>query len=199
MNSGQLLSSFRSVSQNFVYADVDGNIGLNTGGGIPIRKGNGTIIRNGETDEFDWKGYVPFEQLPFSFNPEKGYVSSANNKTVTEEYPYYISSDFDLPYRINRIRQMLDEKEVFSIDDFKRMIIDQHSDYAALLTPFILRLNDRKNELTPAEASALNTLSGWDYDMNADWLLHQYLNFSGSVLLKNLLADELGDLYDQLS
>src|ERR1035437_6718023 len=83
------LSSFRSVSQNFAYADVDGNIGLNTGGGIPLRKGFGSIIRNGTTDEFDWKGFVPFDQLPTSFNPENGYVSSANNKTVSDDYPYY--------------------------------------------------------------------------------------------------------------
>jgi penicillin amidase len=192
------LTSFRSVSQNFVYADVEGNIGLNTGGGIAIRKGNGSIIRNGETDEFDWKGYVPFEQLPSSFNPEKGYVSSANNKTVTDGYPYYISSDFALPYRINRIRQMLDEKEVFSIEDFKRMILDQHSDYAALLTPFILKLKERSKELTPVETAALKTLSDWDYEMNANMTAPSIFEFFRISFAKNLLADELGDLYGSL-
>jgi penicillin amidase len=192
------LNTFRSASQNFVYADVEGNIGLNTGGGIAIRKGNGTNIRNGETDEYDWKGYVAFEQLPFTYNPDKGYVSSANNKTVIEGYPYYISSDFALPYRINRIRQMLDEKEVFSIEDFKRMINDQHSDYAALLTPFILKLDDRKNELTPDETSSLQTLAGWDYDMNANLVAPSVFEFFRISLINNLLADEMGDLYNQL-
>jgi penicillin G amidase len=192
------LNSFRSVSQNFVYADVEGNIGLNTGGGIAIRKGNGSLIRNGETDEFDWKGYVPFEQLPFSYNPAKGYVSSANNKTVIEGYPYYVSSDFALPYRINRIRQMLDEKEVFNMEDFKRMILDQHSDYAALLTPFIVKLNSNRQELTPAEAKALETLTGWDYDMAAGLVAPTIFEFFRISFAKNLLADELGDLYSQL-
>lgn len=192
------LNTFRSISQNFVYTDVEGNIGLNTGGGIAIRKGNGSIIRNGETDEYDWKGYVPFEQLPFSYNPEKGYVSSANNKTVSDDYPYYISSNFELPYRINRIRQMLDEKEVFSIEDFKRMILDQHSDYAALLTPFILKLNDRKNELTAFETKALTNLSGWDYDMNAGLVAPSIFEFFRISFIKNLLADEMGDLFNQL-
>jgi len=192
------ISSFRSVSQNFVYADVDGNIGLNTGGGIAIRKGTGTIIRNGETDEFDWKGYVPFEQLPFSYNPEKGYVSSANNKTVPEDYPYYVSAGFALPYRIERIRKMLDEKEVFTIEDFKRMITDQHSGYAALMTPFILRLNDGKANLSPAETEALNALSGWDYDMNADLVAPTIFEFFRMSLGKNLLSDELSELYGQL-
>jgi penicillin amidase len=156
------------------------------------------MIRSGETDEPDWKGYVPFEQLPFSFNPEKGYVSSANNLTVIEGYPYYISSDFELPYRINRIRQMLDEKDLFNIEDFKRMLLDQHSNYASLLTPVILRLNDRKNELTPAETNALSTLTGWDYDMNANLVAPSLFEFFRISFMKNLLADELGDLFSKV-
>ena len=192
------ISTFISASQNFAYADVDGNIGINTGGGIAIRKGNGSIIRNGETDEYDWKGYVPFDQLPSSFNPEIGYVSSANNRTVSEDYPYYISSDFVLPYRINRIRQMLNEKEKFGIDDFKRMVLDQHSNYAALLTPFILKLNDRKNELTPEETNALSNFTNWDYDMDAGSITPTIFEFFRINFARNLLGDELGELYGQL-
>ncbi len=193
------ITSFRSVSQNFVYADTEGNIGLNTGGGIAIRKGSGTIIRDGETDEYDWKGYVPFEQLPSSYNPEIGYVSSANNKTVSEEYPYYVSAGFAMPYRINRIRQMLGEKEVFSMEDFKRMINDQHSDYAALLTPFILKLNDKKDQMTESEKSALESLDKWDYNMRADLLAPSVFEFFRVSFIKNLLADETGDLFSQLT
>ncbi|MCX6300837.1 MAG: penicillin acylase family protein [Bacteroidia bacterium] len=190
------IKTFRSVSQNFAYADVDGNIGLNTGGGIPVRKGNGAFIRNGETEESDWKGYVPFEQLPSSFNPEKGYVSSANNKTVDENYPYYISSAFALPYRINRIREMLNEKEIFNMEDFKRMITDQHSNFAALMTPFILKMNDRKENLTLAETTALNTLAGWDYDMSADLVAPSVFEFFRICFIRNILFDELQELYN---
>ena len=192
------LSSFKSVSQNFAYADVDGNIGLNTGGGIPIRKGYGSIIRNGETDEFDWKGFVPFYQLPSSFNPETGYVSSANNKTVSDDYPYYISFRFYPPYRITRIRQMLDEKEKFGIADFKRMITDQHSYYAALLTPFILKLKEKQSAMDPVESASLDVLAKWDYDMKADQTAPTIFEFFRKSFSKNLLADELGDLYSQL-
>ncbi|HBQ84511.1 MAG TPA: hypothetical protein DD745_16800 [Bacteroidales bacterium] len=192
------LSFFRSISQNFAYADVDGNIGLNTGGGIPVRKGYGSIIRNGETDEFDWKGYVPFYQLPTSFNPETGYVSSANNKTVSEEYPYYISFRFYAPYRIGRIREMLDEKEKLGIDDFKRMITDQHSSYAALLTPHILKLKDKQSSMTPVESTALDLLVKWDYNMSADLAAPSIFEFFRRNLSENLLGDELGELYTQL-
>jgi len=192
------INTFRSVSQNIIYADVEGNIGLNTGGGVAIRKGNGAFIRNGETDEFDWKGFVPFEQLPYSYNPEIGYVSSANNKTVGDDYPYYISSDFILPYRINRIRQMLDEKEIFGLDDFKRMLLDQHSNYAELLTPFILKLNERKSELSESELTALANFNGWDYDMNQSLVAPTVFEYFRKSFADNLLADELGDLYGQL-
>jgi penicillin G amidase len=192
------LKTFRSISQNFSYADVDGNIGQHTGGSIPVRKGNGIMIQNGETDEFDWKGYVPFDQLPFSFNPLKGYVSSANNKTVSDDYPYFISADFALPYRINRIRQMLDEKEIFGTGDFKRMINDQHSVLARLLTPLILRLNDRPEELTIDEINALAALGGWDYDMNTDLIAPTILEYFRISFRRNLLSDELGDLFDHM-
>jgi penicillin G amidase len=192
------ISLFRSISQNFAYADVEGNIGLNTGGGIPVRKGYGSIIRNGETDEFDWKGFVPFSQLPSSFNPATGYVSSANNKTVNEEYPYYISFRFYPPFRITRIRQMLDEKEKSGIDDFKRMITDQHSYYAAILTPYILKLKEHQAEMDPIESASLKMLEDWDYDMKANLAAPAIFEYFRISFSKNLLADELGDLFKQL-
>ncbi|HOO98503.1 MAG TPA: penicillin acylase family protein, partial [Bacteroidales bacterium] len=188
------IATFRSISQNFVYADVEGNIGLNTGGGIPVRKGTGTMIRPGETDEFDWKDYVPFGQLPYEYNPERGYVASANNKTVSDDYPWYISSGFALPYRIDRIRQMLDEKEVFDIDDFKKMITDQHSSYASLLTPFILKLTDRKGDFNETENEALAALRDWDYNMAAGLVAPTVFEYFRMSFIRLLLGDELGDL-----
>jgi len=189
---------FSSISQNFAYADVDGNIGLVTGGGIPVRKGYGSTIRSGETDEFDWKGYVPAEQLPYSFNPSSGFVSSANNKTVSNEYPYYISFRFYVPYRNDRIRQMINEKEKLGIDDFKRMITDQHSAYAALLTPFILKLKGRISEMKPLEKKAFEALQGWDYDMNGNEIPPSIFDFFSISFARNLLGDELNELFSDL-
>jgi len=193
------LSTFRLVSQNLVYADTDGNIGLNVAGGIPIRKGDGIMIRSGVTDEYDWQGYVPFEQLPFSFNPANGHVSSANNKTVDSDYPYFISQHYFVPYRIHRIRQMLDEKAVLSIDDFKRMVNDQHSYLAALLTPIVLRLRDRTDELTQEEITALAALADWDYNMDPSLIAPAVLEFFRISFKRNLLADELGHMYEHLN
>jgi penicillin amidase len=192
------ISYFNSISQNFAYADVDGNIGLNAGGGIPLRKGYGSLIRSGETEEFDWKGYVPFNQLPYSYNPVNGSISSANNKTVSDNYPYYISFRYAVPYRINRIREMLNKKDIFSIDDFKSMLNDQHSDYAALLIPHLLKLSSHIHELDTIEADAFKILSRWDYDMNKESVAPAIFEFFTASLEKNLLEDELEELYDQI-
>lgn len=192
------LESFRSISQNFVYSDIEGNIGLITGGGIPVRKGNGIMIRSGETDEYDWQGFVPFDQLPYSFNPPGGYVSSANNKTVSGDYPYYISQDFVVPYRIRRIREMLEEKELYGTEDFKRMITDQHSVFAGLLTPHILKLESRAGELSELEKIVLEDLSQWNYNMDPGLYAPSVFEFFRLSFRENLLADELGDLYSQL-
>lgn len=192
------LKTFRSVNQNFAYADTDGNIGLNAAGGIPVREGSGIFIRDGSTEQYDWKGYVPFEQMPFSMNPENGTVSSANNKTVSNDYPWFVSNSFELPYRINRIREMLGEKSTLGVEDFKKMLTDQHSDYARLMVPYILKLYDRRQELTPLELQALDTLNGWDYDMNSNITSPSIFEFFRRYFMKNLLLDELGDLYYQL-
>ncbi len=188
---------FNSISQNFIYSDIYGNIGLQTGGGIPLRKGNGIMIRSGETGEFDWKGYVPFEQLPFSYNPSGGTVSSANNKTVSD-YPYFISQDFVVPYRIKRIREMLGQKETFNTEDFRKMILDQHSVLARSLTPIILKLNDRRNDITETGKAILDSLSRWDYRMSPSGIAPTVLEFFRMCLKKNIFADELGELYNEM-
>jgi penicillin amidase len=176
----------------------DGNIGMSAGGGIPIREGDGILIRDGTTDRYDWKGYVPFEQMPFSLNPENGTVSSANNRTVSDDYPYFISHSFDLPYRINRIREMIGQKQVVGVEDFIMMLADQHSDYARLVTPYLLKLNDRQDEMTPLELQALDALEEWNHEINPALPAPTIFEFFRRCFLKNLLADELGELFDKM-
>jgi len=189
------LSHFRSISQNFAYADTDGNIGLQTGGGIPVRKGTGLLPRRGDTDEYEWKGYVPFELLPSSCNPPGGFVSSANQRTVDDGYPFYISGDFSMPYRIMRIRQMADSKEILGIEDFRRMVTDNHSAYAALLTPAIIKASDAVTDADDAVRAAIDELEQWDYSMDASSIAPTLFEFIRMELARNIMADELGELY----
>lgn len=191
------LSHFRSISQNFAYADVYGNIGMNAGGGIPLRKGHGTMIRDGATDEYDWTGYVPFDRLPSVFNPENGFVSSANNKTVSDDYPYYISTSFSMPYRIDRIRKMLSAGEKHDIADMKRMITDQTSEYASLLVPLILN-SIEGIPLSGSEEKAAALLRDWDMVMSADKEAPSVFEFFRPAFAKEVLGKKLGNLYKEV-
>jgi penicillin amidase len=189
------LSNFRSISQNFVYVDVDGNIGMQAGGGIPVRKGTGILPHRGDTDEFEWKGYVPFNLMPSSYNPAGGFVSSANERTVFSGYPFFISGDFAMPYRIMRIREMAAAKEILGVEDFKRMVTDDHSAYAAMLIPVILRAADKITDRDEDEGKALDALREWDYDMDASMIAPTLFEFIRMALARNIMSDELKDLY----
>lgn len=190
------LTTFNSISQNFVYADVNGNIGLYAGGGVPIRKGENYLIKPGQTDEFDWKGRVPFDELPHSYNPESGMVSSANNKTVGNDYPYYIGSYYSQGYRISRIREMLKAKEKLSIDDFVLMQADFKSEMANKFMPdILLALNDKDyNEL---EQKGYDDLVNWNDEMEASMSAPLIFEEMYHAILKNLIGDELGILFSE--
>jgi penicillin amidase len=188
------VSTFISISQNIVYADTDGNIGLYCCAGIPIREGNGIRIYPGDTTQYDWKGLVPFDQLPHTYNPESGFVASANNRTVGDDYPHYISHWFDLPSRINRIRELLKSKEKLSIEDFKKIQTDQKSDMARRIKPIIIEeLSSAEDNFNTLEKKGIEMLENWDGSYSKDEaspLIFEELYIN---LAKNLAKDELGD------
>jgi len=191
------LSTFSSVSQNVVYTDRKGNIGLQTAAGIPLRHSGGILVYPGDTSLYDWQGVVPFEELPNSYNPDCGYVSSANNKTVDSEYPYYIGSWFSMPWRIGRIREMLNEKEEFGTEDFKRMLRDQQSHFAMYMTPLYLDAIEEQASGTYQEA--YEALESWDYDMKASSAAALIFEIMFLELNRAMFEDELGDHYRQLA
>jgi penicillin amidase len=192
----EALSTFR-VGQNCAYADRYGNIGMQSVASVPIRKeGNGIMVYPGDTSLYDWIGIVPFEDLPCSFNPECGYVSSANNRTVGEDYPYYIGIWYDPPYRIHRIREMLDAKEKHGTEDFKRMLRDQTSDLARGMTPVFMEALDGHTE--GVYEAAFEELADWDHDMAATSSAAMIFDVTYMELRKALFLDELGKDFDVL-
>jgi penicillin amidase len=185
------VSTFNSISQNIVYADRSGNIGLQTSAGVPIRSEAGIFVYPGDTSLYDWLGQVPFEELPFSFNPECGYVSSANNRTVGDDYPHYIGTWFSMPYRAERIREMLDEKKEHSTEDFKMMQRDQNSSFARKMTPVYLEaLTD---ETEAIYQSAFQILEKWDYTLDAASPAALIFEVLWLELNRAMFLDELGD------
>jgi len=193
------VKTFKSVSQNIVYADVAGNIGLQTCAGVPIREGNGIQVYPGETNKFDWQGLVPFEQLPYEFNPERGYVSSANNKTAPDDYPYYISHWFATPDRIDRIRQMLEGKEKLGIPDFQAMHSDFNSALADRMMPHFLPALKNYSGRDETEKQAVDIFVSWDGILARESQATSLFEILYRNTLQNLVKDDVSeDLYNEL-
>jgi len=119
-------SNWTAPSLNVVYADVDGNIAYQFMGKIPIRRtSEGEAPMPGWSSQFDWKGYIPFDELPHSLNPSKGYVVSANNPPVGPSYPYLLGKELDYGYRARRIVEMIHSyKDPIGLDEFQKMQAD---------------------------------------------------------------------------
>ncbi len=185
--------TFKSISQNVVYADVNGNIGLYACAGVPIRKRNpGFEVLPGWTDEYDWQGMVPFEELPHEFNPDRGYVSSANNKTTDSTYAYHIGTWYSLPYRIERIREMLSAKDKLGVEDFKAMHNDFKSTYAERFISKLLPLIDVE-EAGLIYKQAFSHFSDWDGVMDKLEVAPTLFEVTMYKMLENIYKDELGD------
>lgn len=161
----QALRTFDVPAQNFVYADVDGNIGYQTPGLIPIRmKGRGEVPVPGWTGEYEWTGYVPFDELPSVYNPPTHVIVTANNRVVPESYPYFISSEWAAPYRAQRIIELLGQKEKLSPDDFKALQADTFNVRARILMPYLLALKPEGW----LQEKAMDQLRAWDLNNRAD-------------------------------
>ncbi len=166
------LHHFTNLPQNITYADRHGNISIGHFGLFPVRFfGQGSYISNGRDPAYDWTRFVPFEHLPRSFNPQRGFVSSANQAPATREYPYYLGSSYYGFSRGARINRILANSENISGNFFEKMLMDSYSLYAEKTLPFLLaELDDNiRNRKNPDPASAIyKMLKEWDYKFTAD-------------------------------
>ncbi|OQY36435.1 MAG: hypothetical protein B6243_03175 [Anaerolineaceae bacterium 4572_5.2] len=187
--------------QNFVYADTKGNIGYYAPGRIPIRsKGQGLAPVPGWNDDYKWESWIPFDELPHAYNPEKGYIATANNKVISDEYPYFISAQWASPQRAQRISEMIEEmssgSEKISVDDMAVIQADQHSAQIRELLPLLLQItpvDDRQKE-------ALSYLQNWDGDTGKDSIATSIYQAWFRQLGPAVFEDDLrGDLYDDLA
>lgn len=184
---------FEVPSQNLLYADVDGNIGYQAPGLIPIRKaGDGTLPVPGWTSEYGWTEYIPFESLPQTFNPSSGYIVAANNAPVGPDYPNLITQDWDLGYRAHeitaRLQVLIDAGKPLTIETMSTIQADNYSAIAALLVPV---LQNVKVSGQAREAQAL--FDGWDYNLDADSAAAAYFNIVWRNLLVAITGDKLPD------
>ena len=200
INQAQNFDEFREAlrywdipSQNFVYADVDGNIGYQTPSLIPIRtNGQGMVPVPGWTGEYEWEAYIPFEELPTLYNPEQGYIVTANHAVVDEAYPYFIARDWASGDRGQRITDMIEQaiaEGPIDADDFARIHSDSYSLRAAGYVPLLTGLSSDD----AAVQRALDTLGQWDYQERRDSVGASLFEIFYMRLAHNVLADDVGE------
>ena len=125
------LEAFSAPAQNFVFASTDGTIAFKANGKIPIRKkGDAQLPVPGNSSEYGWDGYVPYDELPTVVNPKEGFIATANNEVVDEKYPYHITKFWAQPYRYERIAEVLRDGDDFTADDMMKLQMDQKNLHA---------------------------------------------------------------------
>ncbi len=192
------LRDFHAPQNNFVYADVDGNIGFIAPGRVPVRRADndlkGLAPAPGWDARYDWAGFVPFDQLPRSLNPPDGKLVTANQKIVGDDYPYTLSLEWGaLPYRARRIAEMLDATAQHNRASFTALQADVFSGAAQdLLVQLSL---DNLNPQSDDAHHALTALKRWDGKMSAN--ASEPLLFQAWLreLNRAIYADELLELF----
>ena len=189
------VKQFKNPAQNFIYADTAGNIARFTAAHVPIRDGNPIILRKGWQPQLDWKGYVNFDELPHTINPNNGWVGNANNPIVDDAYPYYLSVYWQPQSRYRRIEEYLSNNDNLSLEAFQIMQNDTYSSYARAVTRIIIPAlqSDPDSSFT----TAVSYLQNWDYTYQPSETAASIMDMFILQLSKNTFRDEMGgQLYD---
>ncbi|MGW0466999.1 penicillin acylase family protein [Streptomyces sp. NPDC003027] len=184
---------FQVPSQNLIYADTEGTIGYQAPGRIPERaKGDGTLPAPGWDSSYRWKGYIPYEELPYEENPERGYIVTANQAvTGADAYPALLTKDWGYGSRSQRINDLIESKTKdggkISPDDMRTMQMDNRSEIATLLNPLLLKIDISDRYVREAQ----KLLEGWDYTQEPDSAAAAYFNAVWRNVLKLAFGDKL--------
>ncbi|WP_435748576.1 penicillin acylase family protein [Microbacterium sp. PMB16] len=182
-------SLFDVPAQNLIYADTEGNIGYQTPGRLPIRgAGDGWMPQPGWDSSYDWTGFIPFEDLPVSYNPTSGYIVTANNAIVTDDYEYFLSRDWDYGYRAARIAHLIERRAAtapLTAQDMREIQMDSEMWIGKHLAT---AMGDVEvSGAGPREAVAL--LRSWDAQNTASSPAAAYANVLWSNLVQNIFAE----------
>lgn len=159
------LEHFLAPAQNFVFMDDSGTIAYKANGNIPIYENatDALLPLPGWDKKYELKEYIPFDELPKVINPDKGYIATANNKIVPDDYPYHISNVWAQPYRYDRIAEVLEENDELTLDDMKDLQMDTVNLRAKEFIPLFNQTMDKK-ALSESAQTALDSLTKWNFD-----------------------------------
>jgi penicillin G amidase len=192
----QALSEFDAPGQNLVYADVDGNIGYQTTGKIPIRaSGNGSLPVDGSDNAHEWTGYIPFDKLPSVFNPPSGIIATANGRISPDGYPYSISVEWEAPWRTDRIYRVLSSGRKFSPADMLGLEMDIYSELDRFVADKLVEAVDH-GKIKPVSLrahTAVDLLRDWNGQMSANSAAPTIASHARDALIRVLLEPKLGE------
>lgn len=184
------LRFFGAPAQNFVYADVKGNIGFKAAGNIPIRNYPLPFLpQEGNSSRLVWRSFIPYELLPGSFNPVSGFVATANNKTIPENFPYYYTNLYEPSSRIERITSFIAGHDSFNVALCEDLQLDYRSDFVSLLNSKLLTACDSEHYY-PKELIYLRNFDGY---LDAKSTAATILNETYVELIKKLFEPVLGE------
>jgi penicillin amidase len=198
----EALQDWDTPPQSFVYADIDGNIGYQLAGATPVRaKGDGSVPVPGWTGDYEWLGFIPFDQLPSALNPTSGYVVAANNAIAAPGVAALTNNnDWDPGLRAQRIVDMIRHRDRFSVQDVQAMQMDDTSPFANALLDRLAQLQSQLS--TPASNSpSLNALSNQAFHDMLTWDRRYTTTSKGALIFEafwmalahGIFDDDLGD------
>ncbi|MCL8014021.1 penicillin acylase family protein [Streptomyces sp. AS02] len=185
---------FDVPSQNLVYADTKNHIGYTLPGKIPTRAQgyDGSVPAPGWDSKSRWTGYIDDDELPYEYDPARGYIVTANQAVVDKaKYPYTLTTDWGYGARSQRITDLIqskiDDGGKISTDDMRQMQLDNSSEIAKLLVPKLLKIDIEDKDVRDAQ----ELLEGWDYTQDADSAAAAYFNSVWRNILKLAFGNKL--------
>jgi penicillin amidase len=189
------LKLFDAPSQNFVYADKEGNIGYYLNGKIPIRAEKAALFPYPAwKEEGRWQGFLKEEEKPNLYNPEEGLIVTANNKIIPDDFPHYMSFEWEAPFRAERIRELLLQKEKHNVETMKVIQNDIFSKKGELFLPYLEDMKIAKGE----SKKALDILKNWDLRLSSGKEAALYKIFM-DFFHEEVFKDDLGEDYERFN
>lgn len=195
------LRSYDGPPQNFTYADTAGHIGYYSAGRIPVRKtGDGSLPYDGTTDDGEWLGFIPFEDLPHALDPPAAQLVSANQRIVNDSYPFHLTHNWRVPYRARRIHDLLQTKAKFNVNDFLSIQGDTYSIPDAIFAAELVKLGRPFANTSTEWHDLVRLLEDWDGYSNSEStvlpLVTEMRKAFRNHILKAAIGTELAQLYE---
>jgi penicillin amidase len=186
-------SQLDAPGQNVVFADVDGNIGYQTTGKVPIRAaGDGSLPVSGADNAHEWTSYIPFEELPSIYNPPSGIIGTANGRITPDNYPNSVSMEWEAPWRTERIYRVLESGRQFSMADMLALQNDVHSEAEQFAAERFVYAVDHATKPSARAKQAADLMRSWDGRMLASSAAPTIAENSILELRRLLLEPKLG-------